>query len=113
MKTKNHISIKWSKIFCLVVSFFVTLTFISVNAQVKYNPVNELREAQMGVERVARYYLPAYASMASGNNEIRWVQIDLGQTKKIDGIKLLPGVQGWGPAAGGFPSNFKFEVSND
>ena len=67
----------------------------------------------MGVERVARYFLPAYASMADSNNEIRWVQIDLGQTKKIDGIKLLPGVQGWGPAAGGFPARFKLEVSND
>jgi len=86
---------------------------MSLTAQVKYNAANELREADMGVERVARYYLPAYASMATSNNEIRWVQIDLGQVKKIDGIKLLPGVQGWGPAAGGFPSRFKLEVSND
>jgi len=113
MKTKNDISTKGVKIFCLVMSFFIALTFTSVNAQVKYNPANELREAKMGVERVARYFLPAYASIASNNNDIRWVQVDLGQTKKIDGIKLLPGVQGWGPAAGGFPSHFKLEVSND
>jgi DUF1680 family protein len=92
---------------------FVCLTFNSVNAQVKYNAVNELREARMGVERVARYYLPAYASRAGSNNEMRWVQIDLGQAKKIEGIKLLPGAQGWGPASGGFPSRFRLEVSND
>jgi len=113
MKTKNSISIKGVKIFCLVMSSFFALTFTSVNAQVKYNPANELREAQMGVERVARYYLPAYSSKAGSNNETRWVQIDLGQVKKIDGIKLLPGMQGWGPAAGGFPSRFRLEVSND
>ena len=71
MKTNNDSSIKWSTIVCLVVSSFATFTFSSVNAQVKYNPENELREAQMGVERVARYYLPAYASMAGSNNEIR------------------------------------------
>ena len=98
---------------CLIISVFVVFQVISVDAQVKYDPVKELREAGMGVERVARYYLPAYASMANSNNETRWVQIDLGQVKKIDGIKLLPGVQGWGPASGGFPARFKLEVSND
>ena len=67
----------------------------------------------MGVERVARYYLPAYANRAVNNNEIRWIQIDLGKELKIDGIKLLPGAQGWGPASGGFPTHFKLEVSND
>lgn len=113
MKTKNDNSIKGAKIFCLVMSSFIALISISVQAQVKYNPANELREAKMGVERVARYYLPAYASRAGSNNETRWVQIDLGQVKKVDGIKLLPGAQGWGPAAGGFPSRFKLEVSNN
>jgi len=113
MKTKNDISTKGVKIFCLVMSSFIALTYTSVNAQVKYNPANELREANMGVERVARYYLPAYASRAGSNNETRWVQIDLGLVKKNDGIKLLPGVQGWGPAAGGFPSRFRLEVSSD
>lgn len=102
-----------AKLVFFFVFSFVALSFTSVNAQVKYNAANELREAKMGVERVARYFLPAYASMASSNKEIRWVQIDLGQTKKIDAIKLLPGVQGWGPAAGGFPARFKLEVSDD
>ena len=102
-----------AKLVFFFVFSFVALSFTLVNAQVKYNAANELREAKMGVERVARYFLPAYASMASSNKEIRWVQIDLGQTKKIDAIKLLPGVQGWGPAAGGFPARFKLEVSDD
>lgn len=102
-----------TKIVCLTLSAFMAISSIQVLGQVKYNPSTELLEAEMGVERVARYYLPAYASMANNNSEIRWVQIDLGQVKKIDGIKLLPGVQGWGPAAGGFPSRFKLEVSND
>ena len=102
-----------AKIGCFVFVSFSALNLMTVNAQVKYNPEKELREARMGVERVARYYIPAYASMAASNNETRWVQIDLGSEKKIDGIKLLPGAQGWGPAAGGFPSRFKLEVSND
>lgn len=67
----------------------------------------------MGVERVARYFIPAYSSPASSNNETKWVQIDLGNTKSIDGIKLLPPVQGWGPASNGFPARFKIEVSDD
>ncbi len=113
MNTKNDISIKRPHGTCFIISVFIVFLFTSLNAQVKYNPHNELLEARMGVERVARYFLPAYAAMAGSNNETRWVQIDLGQEKKIDGIKLLPGVQGWGPAAGGFPSRFKLEVSND
>ena len=113
MKTKNDIRIKWLKVVCFVIFAFVLFTFSSVNAQVKYNPMNELREANMGIERVARYFLPAYASMANNNYKIRWVQIDLGKTNKIDGIKLLPGVQVWGPASGGFPARFKLEVSDD
>lgn len=95
------------------VTILMTIISIPVQSQVKYNPANELREAGIGVERVARFYLPAYASMAGSNNETRWVQIDLGQVKKIDEIKLLPGAQGWGPASGGFPARFKIEISDD
>lgn len=103
-----------------MINYWVLVLFLlisamngSLSSQVKFNDANELREAKMGVERVARYFLPAYASMAKNNNEIKWVQIDLGSVIKIDAIKLLPGVQGWGPAAGGFPCRFKLEVSND
>ncbi len=113
MKTKINTLIIQTIFICLAVAFLVAQIPISAQAQVKYNAANELREARMGEERVARYFLPAYSSKANNNSEIRWVQIDLGQVIKIDGIKLLPGVQGWGPAAGGFPSHFRLEVSND
>ena len=110
MKSKNNF---FKSIRYIIISFVANLCFFQVYAQVKYNNANEFCEAKMGVERVARYYLPAYASFAKNNNEIKWVQIDLGQERQIDGIKLLPGVQGWGPAAGGFPKRFKIEISND
>ncbi len=113
MNSASYIFNRRVKQSCLVVSLFFTLISNSAIAQVKYNAANELKEAKMGVERVARYYIPAYSSRAGSNSEVRWVQIDLGQSKKIDGIKLLPGAQGWGPASGGFPSHFKLEVSDD
>ena len=112
MKTKANILNIGTKISCIIIFFFMAISSLSVNGQVKYNSANELSEAEMGVERVARYYLPAYSTKANNNNETRWVQIDLGQVKKIDGIKLLPGAQGWGPASGGFPARFKIEVSD-
>ena len=101
------------KYILLFFSAYCILSFTSLIAQVKYNAANELREARMGIERVARYYLPAYSNRATSSNEIRWIQIDLGDRKKIEGVKLLPGVQGWGPASGGFPAHFKLEVSED
>ena len=109
----RNIIMGWMTIIRFVLATFILLITNSVESQVKYNSANELREAQMGVERVARYFLPAYSSKAKSNNEEKWVQIDLGSEKKIDAIKLLPGVQGWGPAAGGFPARFRLEVSND
>ena len=112
MKTKANILNIGTKISCIIIFFFMAISSLSVNGQVKYNSANELSEAEMGVERVARYYLPAYSTKANNNNETRWVQIDLGQVKKIDGIKLLPGAQGWGPASGGFPARFKIEFSD-
>lgn len=94
-----------------------TLLVISFPAfsQITYNSSNEQREAGVGVERVARFFTPAYASKpAQTDDEIRWVQIDLGGKKKIDCIKLLPKVQPWGYVSSeGFPSHFKIEVSDD
>ncbi len=113
MNTITFNSPKSLKKGCLAALFILSLINNPATAQVKYNAANELREAKMGVERVARYYLPAYANRAGSNSEIRWIQIDLGKEQLIDGIKLLPGAQGWGPASGGFPSHFKLEVSDD
>ena len=105
---KRNITLRsLSGIGCRIAAGLLLLGLSPLGAQVKYNSANELSEAKMGVERVARYYLPAYSNRAANNSEIRWVQIDLGQIKKIDGIKLLPGAQGWGPASGGFLALFK------
>ncbi len=113
MDIKNAANYLFLKMIGLVGSLFISLCFSSVYGQTIYNAANELIEAKMGVERVARYYLPAYYSRANSNKDIRWVQIDLGKEKKISAIKLLPGAQGWGAASGGFPSHFKLEISND
>jgi uncharacterized protein len=113
MKTKTNLIMRRIPNFFLLVSLFLVTLIPQAQAQVKFNAANELLEAGMGMERVARYYLPAYSSPAKSNNETKWVQIDLGAVKKIDAIKLLPGVQGWGPASGGFPCKFRLEVSND
>ncbi len=113
MFKRNITLISLTGISCCIAVCLLIFGFSPVGAQVKYNAANELSEAKMGVERVARYYLPAYSNRAANNSEIRWVQIDLGQSRKIDGIKLLPGAQGWGPASGGFPARFKLEISDD
>jgi DUF1680 family protein len=100
-----------------VAAFFVLeiIIFLSAHSQIKYFPVDERRDAGMGIERVARFFTPAYESkLAKSDNEIRWVQIDLGEKKKIDGIKLLPRLTPWGYVKSqGFPSSFKIEVSDD
>lgn len=68
----------------------------------------------MGTERVARLFTPVYESkFANTNDTVRWVQIDLGQSKKIDAVKLFPRVLPWNyTQSEGFPSHFKIEVSN-
>jgi DUF1680 family protein len=79
-------------------------------------PSDERSDAGMGVERVAMFLTPAYESrLAQKEDEIRWVQLDLGEKKKIDGIKLLPRVviPGSYVHSEGFPSRFKIEVSDD
>lgn len=73
----------------------------------------EATDAPMGVERVAAQYSPGYQSKATTNNEqIRWVQVDLGRTQKIDAIKLLP-FRIWSGNSMGFPERFKIEIAND
>ena len=91
------------------------LTYLAVFSQIKYLPSDERKDAGMGVERVARFFTAAYESKpAQKDGDVRWVQIDLGSNKKIDGIKLLPKVVPWGYVQSeGFPSRFKIEVSDD
>jgi DUF1680 family protein len=104
--------------FCkkIIVSLLVTTgTVFHLSAQIKYNPVDERKEAGMGVDRVARFFIAGYDSPAAQkDNEIRWIQIDLGAAKHITGIKLLPRVVPWGYVSStGFPVRFKIEVSDD
>ena len=93
----------------------VSISIPTATSQIKYTSVDEKKDAGMGIERVARFFTPVYESkVAKSDNEIRWVQIDLGETRKIDGIKLLPRVNPWGYVSSiGFPARFKIEVSND
>lgn len=103
------------RIYLAAIVSFSMLISVQVSSQIKYVPHDERKDAGMGVERVARFFTPAYESApAKDDNEVRWVQIDLGSTKKIEGVKLLPRVNPWGYVASiGFPSRFKIEVSDD
>ena len=61
-----------------------------VQAQiVEYDEAREIEEAEMGVERVAKNFMKDYIAHASNNKDDRWVQIDLGSSQLIDGIKIL------------------------
>ena len=114
MKTKI-LTCKFALRESVIAILFVFVISFSSYSQITYNSINEQRDAGLGVERVARFFTPAYTSkIAQKDDEIRWVQIDLGERKKIDGIKLLPKVQTWGYVASvGFPLRFKIEVSDD
>ncbi len=98
-----------------MIFLIVSMYFPPVSSQIKYTPKDERKDAGMGVERVARFFTPAYESKsAKSDNETRWVQIDLGETMKVDGIKLLPKVNPWGYVSSiGFPARFKIEISDD
>jgi DUF1680 family protein len=71
-------------------------------------------DAPMGIERIARQVPPGYiAPDAPNSSVVRWVQIDLGKSQKIDKIKLLPYLPFWSGSANGYPVRFKVEVSDD
>ncbi len=91
------------------------ISAVQINSQVRFESKDERRDAGMGVERVARFFTPAYESkLAQTDDDIRLIQIDLGASKRIDGVKLLPRVSPWGYVQSvGFPARFKIEVSDD
>ena len=71
-------------------------------------------DAPMGVERIARFSPPGYVSKSTGKEgEVRWVQVDLGKSIKIDQVKLFPLLEGYSTASPGFPVRFKLEASDD
>lgn len=70
-------------------------------------------DGTMGIERVARLTFPGYETPGAGTDEaVRWVQVDLGQTRAVETIKLFPMVD-WGGYSQGFPARFKVEISDD
>jgi DUF1680 family protein len=99
----------------LAASVLLQFCFIRTGAQVRYISSDERGDAGMGVERVARFFIPAYESaQAKSDDAVRWIQIDLGSKRKINGIKLLPKVMPWGYVQSeGFPSRFRIEMSDD
>ena len=106
---------KVSRARIIAVISITVFSFLPVISQIRYVPQDERKDAGIGVERVARFFTPAYESkVGKSDNEIRWIQLDLGGKKKIDGIKLLPRVNPWGYVISiGFPLRFKIEVSDD
>ncbi len=109
----TYFNISKKYVFAILVT--VAISILPIHAQIKYMPSDERSDADMGVERVARLFTATYESkVAKNDKEIRWIQLDLGEKKKIDGIKLLPKVSPWGYVRSvGFPSRFKIEVSDD
>ena len=94
----------------------IAVLFVAMNTgTVAGAPVDEARQAAgMGVERVARLFTPVYQSKrAKTDDETRWVQVDLGQERKIEAVKLLPMVVWWNCQSQGFPVRFKLEASRD
>lgn len=70
-------------------------------------------DGPMGVERVARLTPTGYECPTAGTDDaVRWVQVDLGQSRPIDAVKLFPFVD-WGANSQGFPARFRVEVSDD
>ncbi|MBE0655692.1 MAG: glycoside hydrolase family 127 protein [Bacteroidales bacterium] len=84
-------------------------TITSAIAQIENSPTG------MGLERVARLFTEVYQSpKAESNDETLWIQIDLGESKKIDAVKLYPRVQVYDVVVSeGFPEMFRIEASDD
>ena len=101
--------------FIVLTSFIATGQFIGVSFGQTIPSSVEIDPAGIGIERVARLFTPVYQSkFATTDDTIRWVQIDLGQSQRIDAVKLYPRVLPWNyTQSEGFPSHFKIEVSNE
>ena len=97
---KKHTVVKggWLVLFCLL---FSGLTISAA-------------DAPMGVERVARFTPHGYVFKSASTNDVtQWLQVDLKNSVKIDTVKLLPLLEGYGTSAPGFPARFKLEASEE
>jgi len=94
---------------------FIAFGFFEVADGQSVSLTGKTDPSGMGIERVARLFTPVYQSgIAATDDTLRWVQLDLGQTKRIDAVKLYPRVLPWNyTQSEGFPSHFKIEVSNE
>ncbi|MGC9261473.1 MAG: discoidin domain-containing protein, partial [Phycisphaerae bacterium] len=82
-------------------------------AEGKY-PSRQALLASMGTERIARFAPLGYQSKPANSNSVsKWVQVDLGQSRPIDQIKLMPMLMNYSYAAAGFPKRFRIDVSQD
>ena len=69
--------------------------------------------ASMKVECIARFTPLGYQSKtADSNTTVKWVQVDLGRSRRIDAIKLFPALR-FGFSAWYFPQRFRIEASDD
>ena len=69
--------------------------------------------ASMQTERIARFTPLGYQSnRADSDTTIKWVQVDLGRSRKIDAVKIFPALR-FGFTACYFPPRFRIEVSDD
>ncbi|MGC8625570.1 MAG: beta-L-arabinofuranosidase domain-containing protein, partial [Phycisphaerae bacterium] len=81
-------------------------------ARGSYPSVNALL-ASMGIQRIARLTPLGYQSKpAADNSAVKWVQVDLGQSRKIDQIKLMP-VLDFSFESQRFPQRFRIEASDE
>lgn len=72
-----------SKKYLFSALLILSLNPLAIRAQIKYLPADGRIDAGMGVERVARFFTPAYDSkLANSDGEVRWVQVDLGEKNK-------------------------------
>lgn len=95
---------------------FIYLIIVSATAifSLIYNGAYAQSDGPMGVERIARFTPLGYESdKAESNHAIKWVQIDLGQIRNIDSVKLYPYLGGYDVESVGFPVNFTIEASDD
>ncbi|MCL5945886.1 MAG: glycoside hydrolase family 127 protein [Planctomycetes bacterium] len=77
-----------------------------------YPSVNALL-ASMGIQRIARLTPLGYQSKpAVSDKVVKWVQVDLGQSRKIDQVKLMPMLD-FSFISQRFPRRFRIEASDN
>lgn len=88
--------------------------FTTILLSLAYTVAYAQSDGPMGVERIARFTPLGYESEKAENDQtIKWVQVDLGQIRSIDSVKLYPYLGGYDIVSVGFPVNFTIEASDD